>query len=139
MNTLGTRIRSQTKILVVEDEGELRRLVSTRLRNLGYDVTAVATGTEALHVLSLDDTFDLLFADVVLPDGVGGLELAERALRAFGTTLKVLLTSGYPSASISGLDSKPNRLPFLRKPYRRGDLERAVQDVLALGAFPAED
>ncbi len=121
---------SMAKILVVEDEPAVRQLVSSQLESLGHEVTAVASGPEALHLLSLDDSFDLLFTDVVMPGGVSGVELALRARRAFGSDLKVLLTSGYPRDALEELGQPDTDMLLLRKPYRRQGLEKAVQEAL---------
>ncbi len=121
---------TKAKILVVEDEPGVRQLVSSQLDSLGYDVTAVASGPEALQVLSLDDSFDLLFTDVVMPSGVSGVELARRARRAFGSDLKVLLTSGYPQDEVEKVWQPDADMLLLRKPYRRQELEKAVQEAL---------
>ncbi len=117
------------KILVVEDEPAIRQLVSSRLESFGYQVTAVASGPEALHLLSMEDGFDLLFTDVMLPGGVSGVELARRARRAL-PELKVLLTSGFPQESFEQ-DGQPDAdVALLCKPYRRQDLARAVEGAL---------
>src|SRR3712207_467194 len=82
------------RVLLVEDEPQVLRFVSAQLLSLGYEVTAVATGPDALDVLRQDKRFDLLFTDVVLPKGVSGVELSKQA-RQIRPELKVLLTSGY--------------------------------------------
>ncbi len=121
---------SKIKVLIVEDRPDVLRFVVAQVQSLGYDVTAVTSGPEALHVLSLYDNFDLLFTDVMLPDGVSGIELAQRARRAFGRTLKVLLTSGYPDKVIEH-DGEPNGLPLLQKPYKLEQLRQALHDALS--------
>ncbi len=131
---IGPAEAARVKILVVEDEPAVRELVTSQLEDLGYEVTAVSSGPEALQVLSLDDSFDLLFTDVVMPGGVSGAELARRARRAFGSDLKVLLTSGYPRDALEGLDQPDTDMLLLRKPYRRQELEKAVQEALGTRA-----
>jgi CheY-like chemotaxis protein len=81
-------------VLVVEDEPQVLTFVSSQLESLGYDVTAVASGPDALRILEHSKDFDLLFTDVVLPHGMSGVELAQR-VRTMGLDTKVLLTSGY--------------------------------------------
>ncbi len=118
------------RVLIVEDEPAVRNLVSSKLDGLGYEVTAVASGPEALHLLSLDHSFDLLFTDVMLPGGVSGIELARRVRRAFGFDLKVVLTSGYPRDALAELGQPDADVLLLQKPYRGLDLEKAVQEAL---------
>jgi len=116
-------------VLVVEDNADVRKVVESQLSRLGYRVVVAAHGPAALAVLESGLPVDLLFTDVVMPEGMTGFELADAA-RASRPGLKVLVTSGFPGASFhppAGLDAGMN---FLSKPYRRQDLAHAVRDVL---------
>ena len=118
-------------ILLVEDEADVRQLVTWQLRGMGYDVVEAGSATEALHILSIKDDFDLLFTDVVLSDAISGLELARRVLRAFGSRTKVLLTSGYLKEDLFQEYGLPGReMPLLPKPYTREQLAAAIQGVI---------
>ena len=129
--TMGTDTApAKAKVLLVEDEPAVLQFVSSQLESFGYEVTAVRSGPEALQVLSLDDSFDLLFTDLVMPGGVSGVELARRVRRAFGSDLKVLLTSGYPQDEVEKVWQPDADMLLLRKPYRRQELEKAVQEAL---------
>ncbi len=86
---------AKTRVLAVDDDPEALRLVSWQLRSMGYEVVEAKSTTEALHILSLDESFDLLFTGLMLRHEVTGLELARRVHRAFGSRLKVQLTSDY--------------------------------------------
>ncbi|MFW6028287.1 MAG: PAS domain-containing protein, partial [bacterium] len=87
------------RILVVEDEPDVRRYVVAQLESLGYATEEAGDGPSALAVLQSSKAFDLLFTDVVLPMHMNGLELAARA-RAMCPQLKVLFSSGF-SAQVS--------------------------------------
>src|SRR3712207_3280441 len=129
--TMGTDTApAKAKVLLVEDEPAVLQFVSSQLESFGYEVTAVRSGPEALQVLSLDDSFDLLFTDVVMPGGVSGVELARRVRRAFGSDLKVLLTSGYPQEFFEQYGGPEGDIPPLRQAFRTPAPERAVQDTL---------
>ena len=118
-------------ILLVEDESNVRRLVSWQLQGMGYTVVETGAATEALHILSINDSIDLLFTDVVLSGGISGLELARRVHRAFGSRIKILLTSGYLKEDLFQRYGRPEEeLPFLLKPYTREQLAAAIQNVL---------
>lgn len=117
-------------ILVVEDETDVRTIATRFLRAIGYDVIAVSSAREALEALHENAKVDLLFSDVVLGNGMSGVELA-REVRRMLPELAVLLTSGYPGtedpqASTDRLDD----FELLRKPYRREQLVSAIQRVL---------
>ncbi len=115
-------------VLLVEDDESVRRLAATHLVSLGYDVTTAPDGDSALAALSTDARVDLLLTDVVMPGGLHGPELVERALAAH-PRLRVLYTSGYTDgAELTGPDGRST--PLLTKPYRRTDLARAVHAAL---------
>lgn len=128
--------RAKTRVLAVEDEPDVLRLVSWQLESLGYEVVEAGSAAEALHILSMDDNFDLLFADVLLPGDITGLELARRVRRAFGSRIRVLLTSGYLKEDIFRQGGPPSggEIPLLPKPYTREGLTRAIEDVLGAHA-----
>jgi CheY-like chemotaxis protein len=117
-----------SRVLVVEDELEVRRFMTSLLLTLGYEVVEAGTGSTGLKMIRSDPTLDLLLTDVVLPGGVSGLELAREAQR-IRPNLKVLLTSGYPEP-VSKDDGAMPGMEVLQKPYRRRDLAEAVRRVL---------
>jgi PAS domain S-box-containing protein len=121
--------RGRERILVVEDEPQVLHFVSAQLTSLGYDVTAVSAGDEALELIETDPTFDLLLTDVVLPRGISGVEVAKRA-RAIRPELKVLLTSGYPEEVFAQHGRPDEGTPLLPKPYRRKELAAALRGLL---------
>ena len=89
---------SETVLLVEDNEGVLD-IVTTMIEKLGYHVLTAQSGPEALSVLKRGEPIDLLFTDMVMPQGMSGAELAERALQ-MRPKLKILLGSGY-SAKLS--------------------------------------
>jgi PAS domain S-box-containing protein len=120
----------RTSVLLVEDEPQVLQFVSTQLTSLGYKVTAVSNGHEALDLLEQGHCFDVLFTDVVLPKGLNGVEVARRA-SAIRPELKVLLTSGYPEEVFQQHGGLNDDTILLRKPYRRKELEHALAETLA--------
>ncbi len=88
-------------ILLVEDEEILREMARDILKNCGYRLFEAATGKEALKLWSeCGDKIDLLLTDMVMPEGISGVELAERLL-ADRPDLKIIFTSGYTSSEIN--------------------------------------
>jgi PAS domain S-box-containing protein len=116
-------------ILVVEDDERVRRLAITRLKGIGYKVLQAANGPEALAVLSGGDHIDLLFTDLVMPGGLSGREVANKA-KELRPGIKVLLTSGYAEELVQGEDLQREHLKVLRKPYRQADLVMALRGIL---------
>ncbi len=116
-------------ILVVDDEEGLRTMSRDMLDPLGYRVVLASSGEQALEVLASDASIDLLFSDVVMPGGMDGFELVERARRLY-PGLKALLTSGY-SEKVLEQRSRPGvPVAVLAKPYRHQELAQAVERVL---------
>ncbi|HEX2556110.1 MAG TPA: PAS domain S-box protein [Microvirga sp.] len=120
--------RGRERVLAVEDEPHVLQFVASQLLGLGYEVTAVADGPDALAVLSQDSSFDLLLSDIVLPKGMSGVELT-KAARGLKPDLKVLYTSGYPEDVFRNHEIDHD-IRLLRKPYRRKELAAALREVL---------
>ena len=123
----GSGVTGTEIILVVEDDPDVRTIVSDELRALGYHVLTAADGPAALTILDKGEAVDLLFSDVVMPKRIRGDELARRA-RDKRRGLKVLLTSGYTADSREG--ATPEEFALLRKPYRPDELARAIRTAL---------
>jgi PAS domain S-box-containing protein len=116
------------KVLVVEDEPEVREIAVAFLRSLGYSSRVAATAEEALDVLHGDPGIELLFSDVVLGSGMTGVDLAHEAQR-LRPALRVLLASGYEHPLLGG-DIDANRFDLLRKPYSREEFAAALRSTL---------
>ena len=115
------------RILVVEDEPALRRLIVANLSRLGYRVVEAATGAEALAQWEDDgEGFDLLLTDMVMPGGMSGLELSKQLkLRCPG--LKTIISSGYSPTALEDDSARPADVMYLAKPYGINVLLRAVR------------
>jgi CheY-like chemotaxis protein len=120
----------QECILVVEDNTQLRRIAVRQLQSQGYSTEEAATANDALVVLNEHTGIDLLFTDVVLPGGLDGIELAQRA-RLIRPSIRILIASGFPGRQMD--DPALQGLPFLPKPYSQADLSRAVRLSLRNG------
>lgn len=117
------------RILVVEDDDDLRRIPVETLRRSGYVVAEARNGAEATTLLNGDRTFDLLFTDVVLAGGVSGIEVA-RIAAAAQPGVRVLFTTGYAlNAAAKGTEFGQGTA-VLGKPYRRADLLEKVRAAL---------
>ena len=121
---------ARARILLVEDDDMIRSQVERQLRALGHSVTTASDGVEALSLLAGSPRFDLLLTDVVMPNGISGHELADRA-RALNPGMRVLLTSGHSEDAILRRAGKQVGDAFLAKPYRRAELERKIARLLA--------
>ena len=121
------------RILVVDDDEDVRDLVVAMLEELGYRVRAAENGYAALDLLLADDEFDLLLADVAMP-GLSGADVV-RAAREAGRAPRVLYATGYADLETyrSGLEGED----MIRKPYRMADLAGRVERALRTPPSPA--
>ena len=115
---------SGLRVLLVEDDADVRALAAAFLGALGCRVAAHAEGASALATLAQHDGFDLLFSDLSLGEGLDGHELALQA-QALQPGLRVLLTSGYAQRSRGA-----STFTLLRKPFSREQLAAALTQVL---------
>lgn len=115
------------RVLLVEDEDMVRKVVSRMLTSRGFEVHAAASGAEAMALFDAPEIegFDLLVTDLMMPDG-GGLGVA-RNLTARMPDLKVLLVSGYSASGTEGWD--PGRFRFLTKPFGSAELAKVIDDL----------
>jgi len=116
-------------ILLVDDEVDLLRLSRLYLTELGYQTRSAENAQEALKILTEDDSIDLLFSDVVMPGGINGFELAEKAAQQY-PDLKILLTSGFTSKTITQKTYPQLTKQLLRKPYRKAEVAQRIRQVL---------
>jgi CheY-like chemotaxis protein len=120
-------------ILVVEDEESVRGFVRKTLEFHGYTVIGARDGVEALEICAdHGPKIDLLLTDVVMPQGVSGVELARRLSESI-PGLKIILTSGYARELEAGRASLPAHHRFLAKPYEFETLLKAVRSSLDFG------
>ena len=114
------------KVLLVEDNAQVREFATQLLRDLHCNVVAVESGTKALP-LCRDEAPDLVFSDVVMP-GLSGMELAKR-LTEECPGVPVLLATGY-SEELLGHDAQ--RFKVVAKPYDINTLGNAIGGLLSL-------
>jgi signal transduction histidine kinase len=112
-------------VLVVEDEPAVRTFMAKGVGELGYRVLTAPDGPSALRLVRGQEKIDLIFSDIMMPNGIRGDELAKEALK-LRPRLKVLLTSGY-----SARPDENHRFPFLQKPFSYRELAQTLDDVLA--------
>jgi CheY-like chemotaxis protein/two-component sensor histidine kinase len=122
----GARSREQTRVLIVDDDRLVRRLMTDSLRNLQYQVTVAENGEQALAAMD-GARFDLLLVDFAMP-GMNGADVAREAqLRQPG--IKVLMVSGY--ADSAAVEAALGSARLLRKPFDIDELRVAVAETLA--------
>jgi len=126
------RTQGSETILLVEDEEEIRSLVTQYLQRIGYTVLPAKNGHEALEITRhYDDPIHLLVSDVVMPQ-MGGHELAQH-LRLLRPQAKVLFTSGYPEHASLTEKSAGQNVVLLQKPFLLTALAGKMRELLDAG------
>lgn len=116
-------------ILIAEDDELVQEHLQTQLQSLGYRVSAVSSGPQALKVLQQHSDIALLLTDIIMPGGMNGRELAEQAQTLY-PSLKVLYTSGYTENAIVHHGRLDAGVSLLSKPYTRLELAIKVRREL---------
>jgi len=120
---------NQEGILLVEDDAAVGAVARAFLADLGYRVLEASNGERALEILRSAERIDLLFTDILLLDGMNGIELA-RAAKALRPGLKVLFASGHAEEALGQQNGLEPGMKLLAKPYRKRDLASAVGALL---------
>ena len=99
------------------------------LEDPGYRVLLAENGPAALTTLKQHREVDLLFTDVVMPQGMSGPQLVDEALSRY-PKLKVLYTSGYSQNALSEYGKLNQDVEWVAKPYSNQALAKKVRQVL---------
>ena len=117
------------RILVIEDDPDVRALAVVILEGLGYRVVDVGAAAAARDVLAGGAPVDVMLSDVVLPGGTSGPEFAEEA-RAARPDLKVIFMSGYPAEAAKRNSFLGSDQVLLNKPFVTRQLAKALRSAL---------
>jgi len=118
---------SHEKILVVDDEKNVRVLFERILAKEGYEVECAASGSEAIDKLA-SNSFDLVVTDLKM-DGIDGLDLIRKGKRT-NQALPFILISGYGTAQTAVSAAQEGADVYLMKPIDMKDLKLAVKRAL---------
>ena len=117
-----------TKILLAEDDHDMRRFLEKALDKAGYKVAAFDNGASAYDRLR-EEPFTLLLTDIVMPE-MDGIELARRATE-IDPDLKVMFITGFAAVALNPDSDAPKDAKVLSKPFHLRDLVDEVEKMLA--------
>ncbi len=123
---LETRAAERVRILIVDDDEDVRNIAAALVEEIGYDVDAAESGEAALRLLA-PDRFALVITDVAMP-GMTGVDLA-REIRSKVPDLPIIFASGYADVQTFGEELLHENL--LKKPYRIAELAARISAALA--------
>ena len=116
------------KILLAEDDTDMRRFLVKALQNAGFDVISYDNGLSAYQRLR-EEPFELLLTDIVMPE-MDGIELARKATE-LDPELKVMFITGFAAVALNPENNAPKNAKVLSKPFHLKDLVNEVERMLA--------
>ena len=116
------------KIILAEDDNDMRRFLVKALENAGYEVVSYDNGRSAYDRLR-EEPFELLLTDIVMPE-MDGIELARKATE-LDPDMKVMFITGFAAVALNPDNQAPKDAKVLSKPFHLRDLVTEVQKLLA--------
>lgn len=116
------------KILLAEDDHDMRRFLVKALENAGFQVVAFDNGMSAYRRLR-EEPFELLLTDIVMPE-MDGIELARRAAE-LDPDMKIMFITGFAAVALNSDADTPRDAKVLSKPFHLRELVHEVQKLLA--------
>ena len=124
-NTSDTKM---ARILLAEDDHDMRKFLVRALEKAGHDVTSFGEGMSAYECVKTG-TFDLLLTDIVMPE-MDGIELARRAAD-LDPALKIMFITGFAAVALNPDNQAPKNAKVLSKPFHLRDLVNEVDRMMA--------
>ena len=126
---------SQAKILVVDDDKNIRTTVSMALKSLNYFVHTAFDGKDAMVQLT-GDKYDMIITDLKMP-GMNGMDLLEQAIAKY-PEIKIVLISAHGTVDNAVEAMKLGAIDFLQKPFTPKELRNLVYNALETESAEAE-
>jgi len=121
----------QTKILVLDDEERVRKIIGMQLEREGYSVTMVSGGDIAIEELDNDQEFHLLISDIMMP-GTDGMQVLKYAVEKY-PLMPVIMLTGVVDVETAVNVMRSGAFDYLIKPITRKDLIPTVEKALSYG------
>ena len=121
--------RSVQRILLAEDDEDMRRFLVRALTKAGYDVVSFGNGLDAYERLK-EEPFTLLLTDIVMPE-MDGIELARRASE-LDPDLKIMFITGFAAVTLNSDQQPPKDARILSKPFHLKDLVQEIDKILSV-------
>jgi len=117
-----------SKILLAEDDTDMRRFLVKALQNAGFDVSSYDNGLSAYQRLR-EEPFELLLTDIVMPE-MDGIELARRAAE-LDPDIKIMFITGFAAVALHPASEAPRHAKVLSKPFHLREIVHEVERMMA--------
>ncbi|MDQ7969859.1 MAG: response regulator, partial [Oxalicibacterium faecigallinarum] len=114
------------KVLIVEDQEDLLMLGAELFRAIGYEVYTATSAEQAIDLLTARTDINILFSDVMMPDGMDGIQLANW-VRERHPHIRIVLASGYARPALQAQSQNGEQFHFINKPYQLSDLAKVLR------------
>ncbi len=128
MGTITPEGQLKGRILLAEDDEDMRRFLAKALENAGYQVVSFDNGLSAYERLR-EEPFNLLLTDIVMPQ-MDGIELARKAAE-LDPDLKIMFITGFAAVALNADIEAPKDAKILSKPFHLRDLVSEVGRLIA--------
>ena len=117
-----------SKILLAEDDIDMRRFLVKALQNAGFEVISYDNGLAAYQRLR-EEPFELLLTDIVMPE-MDGIELARRAAE-LDPDIKIMFITGFAAVALHPSSNAPKQAKVLSKPFHLREIVQEVERMIA--------
>ncbi len=122
------------KILVMDDEAEMRHIFIKMLNRIHYEIETAGNGNEAIELfkraIEINKAFDVVIVDLIVANGMGGEETITRLLE-IDPGIKIILSSGSISDHIMNNFRKYGIRAVIRKPFKNDELKKVIREVIS--------
>lgn len=126
-------LQGKGRVLLMDDEEEIRELAGEMLKSIGYDVELAKDGSEAIetykHATAAGCPFDVLIMDLTIPGSMGGKE-AVKILKEFDPQVKAIVSSGYANDPVMADYQKFGFTEVIAKPYKIAELSKVLHRTI---------
>src|SRR2546426_11470031 len=120
----------KARILVVDDDSDLRLTLCEYLESRNFTVSSARDGSEAIHLLeSQKSNFDIIFTDLVMPSGPDGVEVL-KAAKKFHPSSYVVVMTGYSSIETAIESIRCGAFDYLTKPFKLAQIEIVANRIM---------
>ena len=119
----------KTRLLIVEDDSDLRMTLCEYMENRRFRLTSARSGAEALQLLDSGNQFDIIFTDLMMPPGPDGLEVL-KAARAINPNCYVVVMTGFASLETAIKSVRLGAFDYLAKPFQLVEIEIIANRII---------